>query len=200
MSYATEAEFRDAVTIDDVADEASIQRSLDAATEWIDSYTGRVFGALTTSSTRTFEAKESWRLVVADLATVTAITIDRNGDGTFPTTLLAAQYQLYPLNIGQPGIRGNYDEIRIRPTSSQAFIPGRQVRVTGTWGYGSTPSSVVLACILLANRYFRRPAAPFGVISAPETGELARLPQNDPDVKQLLGNFVLSGYAEWIAV
>lgn len=137
--------------------------------------------------------------MVPDVAVVSAVTLDHTGDGSFGTTLAATQYQLYPLDIGLPGVRGNYREIRIRSHASQMFWPGVQVRVTGTFGYGSIPKSVEQACILLANRYFRRPAAPFGVIQAPETGELARLPQNDPDVKQLLKEFRVSSQ-DWVAV
>lgn len=199
MSYATRAEFKAAVGFDDTLDDTVIQRALDSATEWIDGYCGRTFGPVSTSSTRTFDADNSRSLSIPDAATVTAVTIDSRQDGTYATTLAASQYQLYPLDVSQPGVRGGYREIRVNPTAAQAFWPGYQVRVTGTWGYGSIPASVEEACILLANRYFRRSMAPFGVIQAPESGEIARLPQNDPDVKALLADF-RAPFKEWVAV
>lgn len=199
MSYASPAQFRAAVTIEDTDDDAAITRALDAATEWIDGYTGRVFGPVSTSAQRVFDATDTSSLTIPDAATVTAVALDSRGDGTFTTTLASTQYQLYPLDVGQPGVRGGYREIRIRPLTAQSFLPGYQVRVTGTWGYGSVPASVEEACILLANRYFRRSSAPFGIISAPETGELARLPQNDPDVRMLLADFK-SPTKSWVAV
>lgn len=199
MSYATAVQFKAAITIEDTVEDTEIQRALDAATEWIDNFTGRVFGAVTASQSRTFEPTQPWRLDVPDLATVSAIAVDTRGDLSFTTSLSAGQYELRPLNVGQPGVRGNYTEIRIRPNSSQGFGYGNQVRVTGTWGYGSTPASVEEACILLANRYFRRPSAPFGVQEAPQSGTLATLPENDPDVVALLEDFAGSTRT-WVAV
>lgn len=197
MSYATLAQFKGAVALGDADDDTNVQRALDAATEWIDGYTGRVFGAVTGSLARVFDAVDPWRLPVPDLATVTAVDIDSRWDGSFVTSLPATSYQLYPLNIGQPGVRGNYRELRIRPNATMGFFPDRQVRVTGTWGYGSVPAGVEECCILLANRYFRRASAPFGIISAPESGELARLPSNDPDVMKLLDEFTSK---RWVLV
>lgn len=200
-SYASLAQFMDAVGLDDESDDASVQRALDAATDWINGYTGRVFGAVGTSTIRYFDALETGRLATTDLVTVTQVAIDTAQDGTFTTILPTTDYQLYPLTVGQPGYRGNYREIRIRPLSSHAFWPGYQVKVTGTWGYGSVPASVEEACILIANRYFRRAAAPFGIISAPESGEFARLPNNDPDVTRLLSGYTVSGRSSsWVVV
>lgn len=199
MSYATEAIFRAAVRVEDTEDETAIQRALDAATEWIEGYTGRVFGPLTASEARLFDPKDAWHLTVPDVATVSQVAVDTHQDGSFSTILSATQYQLYPLDIGQPGVNGQYRAIRMRPTAVNGFWEGRQVRVTGTWGYGSIPPSVEQCTILLANRYFRRPAAPFGVISAPESGEITRLPQNDPDVRTLLQQFI-QPLQQWVVV
>lgn len=189
MSYATITAFKVAVGVENSDSNENIQRALDAATEWIDGYTGRVFGVATTG-VRLFDPRDAWRLTVPDVSTITELAVDSACDGTFATVIASTQYQLYPLNVGQPGVHGRYREIRLRWSTTRAFCCGEQVRVTGTWGYGSVPSSVEECCILLANRYFRRPAAPFGVIQAPESGEIARLPQNDPDVKSLLADFV----------
>jgi gp6-like head-tail connector protein len=54
MSYVTLAEFKAAVEITDTADDADIQRALDAAYDWINHYTGRTFNAVdaTASATR----------------------------------------------------------------------------------------------------------------------------------------------------
>lgn len=199
MAYATPALFKAAVEIADTVDDTDIQRALDAATEWIDNYCGRVFGPLTASEARLFDVGETGRLHVPDLATVTEVAIDTARTLSYSTVITASQYQLYPLDKGQPGVRGGYNEIRLRPNvTSWSFTQG-QVRVTGTWGYGSIPAAVEEACILLANRYFRRPSVAFGVQESAQTGELARIIGSDPDVVRLLEGF-RAGNQVWVAV
>jgi len=77
------------------------------------------------------------------------------------------------------------------------------VRVTGLWGWPTAdapPDPVRLATILLANRYFRRPSAPFGVWEGPQLGNLATLPSQDPDVISLLGSYQSDAQVNWVAV
>jgi hypothetical protein len=228
MSYASVAEFKAAVGVDDTVDDANIQRSLDAATAFIENYCGRVFTPQDTSlSVRTFDPAGSpsgsrlgppfsWffgmgmgapgmdRLDVPDVASVTAIALDQTLDGSFSTSLPVGTWMLYPLDIGQPGVNGNYTQIRLRPTAPYAFWPGYQVRVTGMWGWPTAdapPAPVREANILVANRYFRRPSAPFGVWEGPQMGQLATLPSNDPDVVQLLRVYQATNQApNWVAV
>lgn len=57
------------------------------------------------------------------------------------------------------------------------------------------PASVQQANIILANRWFQRFHAPFGVQEAPISGELARIGDMDPDVALLLGPYVVEGGA-----
>jgi hypothetical protein len=230
--YATIAEFKAAVGVDDTVDDANIQRALDAAGAWIENYCGRVFSPQDTSlSARIFDADSgsaggqplgtqsgppyAWffggaarasgmdRLNVPDVASVSLIELDTTLNGQFATSLAIGSWMLYPLNIGQPGVNGNYTQIRLRPNTSYAFWPGYQVRVTGLWGWPTNdapPDPVRQATVLLANRYFRRPSAPFGVWEGPQMGNLATLPQNDPDVVQLLGAYQADSQVNWIAV
>jgi len=55
------------------------------------------------------------RLQVTDVASVSQVAIDSLANGTFATILAPGSYELYPLNVGQPGVIGNYTEIRVRP-------------------------------------------------------------------------------------
>ncbi len=215
---------------DATVDDGNIQRSLDAAGAWIDNYCGRVFLPQDTSlSARIFDTSSglgyagastagppfSWfyggtaalwgmdRLNVSDVFSVSQIELDLGLDGAFSTSLPSGSWVLYPLNIGQPGVNGNYTQIRLRPNTSYAFWPGYQVRVTGLWGWPTSdapPDPVRQANILLANRYFRRPSAPFGVWEGPQMGNLATLPQTDPDVVQLLSAYQADSQVNWVAV
>lgn len=195
MAYATLAEFKGFVEIADTVDDADIQRALDAGAEWIDWYCGRTFAPVTTFAARLYLAYAVDSLDVDDVASVSAIDIDRYGDGTFAGPLAAGDWQLYPLDIGQPGVIGGYTQIRLMPGAAYFFVPGYQVRVTGSFGFpgAASPSSVSQANLILSNRLFQRSHAPFGVQEAPLSGELARIADLDPDVALLLGPYVTAG-------
>jgi hypothetical protein len=189
MSYVTLAEFKSAINVADTVDDVDLQRALNAATEWIDHYTGRTFGpADLTASAKAFIARDDNELDVPDLASVETIKIDTQCDGSFDVTLANDDYELRPVTL-EPGM-GGYTQIVLRSGSPSYFIVGCQVQVTAFWGYGSTPSAVEQACILLANRYFHRPSAPFAMWEAPQTGELATIVAQDMDVLSLLGPYV----------
>ena len=196
MSYVTLTEFKAAITIEDAdtVDDADLQRALDAATSWIDYYTGRTFATVdATSSAKYFVPFDTDTLAVPDLASVTLLDIDTVGDESFSTHLAPEDYDLYPLNL-VPG-QGGYTEIRLKATAPSWFIPGYQVRVTARWGYGGVPASVEQACILIANRYFHRLSVPFSMWESPQTGELATLIDRDWDVMNLLSPYVTSSGA-----
>jgi len=204
-SYATLDEFKSAVEIADTVDDADIQRALDAATSWINHYTGRTFWAVdSTASVRYFLPYETMRLEVPDLSSVTDLAIDTAGNESFRAVLDADDYDLYPLYL-MPDM-GGYTEIRLKPLAPSWFVLGYQARVTALWGFGSTPAAVKQACILIANRWFARLSVPFSMWEAPQTGELATIVQRDEDVINLLGPYVTSSgagraaSASWILV
>lgn len=197
MSYVTLEQFKEAVTIADTVDDADLQRAIDAASQWIDSYTGRSFGPSSGPEARLFTAVNANYLHTGDVQSVSVVAIDREGDGSFSTLLEVDEYRLYPLN-------GNYTEIRLTSSASYLFVVGELVQVTGAWGFGSVPATVEQACILLANRYFHRLSAPFGVLEGPQTGELGRIEAVDADVVSLLSAYtsggVVAGSDAWVLV
>lgn len=194
MSYVTLEQFKEAITVADTIDDADLQRALDAATSWIDHYTGRTFSPADTSpSARVFLPNEIDRLSVPDLSSLTLLEIDTVGDESFKVSLDPSDYDLMPLYLA-PG-QGGYTEIRLKSTTPQYFVVGAQARVTAVWGFGTTPAAVEQACILLANRWFHRLSVPFSVFEAPQTGELATLLERDLDVQNLLAPYVTSSGA-----
>jgi hypothetical protein len=229
FSYASLEDFKAFLGVNDTVDDVAIQGALDTATSAIEQYTGRVFWAQDTVATpRIFDADmgaagygygppgppfgwffgASWqipgvnRLHVPDVGVVTAIDLDLALDGSFSTSLPSSSWMLYPLNVGQPGVNGNYTQIRLRPTAPYAFWPGYQIRVTGMWGWPTAdapPQAVLAANVLLANRYWRRSGAPFAIWEGPQMGQLAILPTLDPDVVQLLGPYRTTSVSpEWV--
>src|SRR5262252_7602307 len=116
MSYVTLAEFKAAITIADTVDDADLLRALNAASEWIEYYTGRTFTTVSTSAdVKYFLPNETDRLSVPDLSSVTELAIDTVGDESFSQILAADDYDLLPLNLtaGQ----GGHTEIRLKPTA-----------------------------------------------------------------------------------
>lgn len=197
-AYATLAELKDALDITDATDDAGLQRALEAGRKWIDNYTGRKFLADTADVTRVFLPSDPKTLRVPDLRSITSIKVDRNGDRTYSTTLtLASDYELWPFD-GPP-----YTEVRLWPLSSYSFS-SYHIQIIGKFGYSTTPpDDIKQANILVAIRYWKRPDAPFGVLSAPELGSFQRayerIPSLDPDVGFLLNPYRLSG-ASWVLV
>jgi len=205
MSYVTLAEFKAAVEIADTVDDVDIQRALDAATAWIEHYTGRTFNPVdATATARYFAPNDPDRLDVMDLTSITALDVDTVGNASFSVHLDADDYDLYPLYL-QPGL-GGYTQIRLRATAPSWFIVGYQARVTAYWGFGTTPQAVEQACILVANRYFARLSVPFAMWEAPQTGEFATLIDRDSDVVNLLSPYVTASgagraaAANWVLV
>lgn len=193
MAYVEIERLKESMGIEDTDADDLLRRSLDAATSWIDSYTGRVFTLDATAVEREFYPESDGTLTVPDVQTITSVEIDRLGNLTYDTTLATTDYELLPLT-GPP-----YQQIKIWPTSSHAFTSGYRVRVTGTFGYASVPKAVEQACLILASRYYKRGEAPFGVLQATDLGQYTRISKEDPDVVSLLAPYRITG-ASWVIV
>jgi len=182
------------------ANDADLTRAIEAASQWIEGYTGRSFVLDAADVTKYFYANPDQTIDLTDLATVASIAIDTAGDRTYGTTLAASEYELLPVN----GPR--YDRVRIWPTSSRSFQlnPARRVRVVGRFGYvesGAVPPAVKQAALILSLRYYERRNAPFGILSATDIGQFERLSANDPDVLALLKPYLSSSPAQnWVLV
>lgn len=168
-------------------DEAALQLLLDAATTWIQQYTGRSFAA-ETGATKYFYATAPGSLALPAIRTLTSLAYDSNGNGTFSTALTqGTDFYLTPLNP-QPDA-GIYTGVRVYPYSSRGFYGQYRVRVIGNWGYtinGQAPPNVQQACVLLASRWWARKGAPLGIIQNTDIGTFRSLQKSDADVESLL--------------
>ena len=116
------------------------------------------------------------------------VEVDTDGDRTFTTTLVAAQYALEPY-AGPP-----FDALRAwaTPAGGDAapdvvvFEPGQLVRVTGQYGStderGRCPAPVAQANLLLGARWFKRKEVPFNVLQSGELDAFQVVPRQDADV------------------
>jgi hypothetical protein len=198
MPYASLIELRLAMDLGlDDGDEPSLIRALDSATEWIDSYTGRVFVLDAEDTTRYFYPDRQGTVTVPDLVELTSIATDTRGDRTYATVLADDEYELRPID-GPP-----YQTIVMWPVgTSHAFISTEQVKIVGTFGYtvaGVAPIAVKQACIILASRHYKRREAPFGILQSTDLGTFSRISKEDPDVVSLLAPYRLTG-SSWVLV
>ena len=194
MSYADILYLKSQLGISDTADDALLQRALNAASLWIRRYTGRSFEA-ETAATKVFYPSNSRYLDLSpDIRSVTSIKVDLNGNGTYSDTFAVSDYLLLPLTP-EPDA-GIYSRVEIASLSGKSFPSRRRVEIVGDWGYvvdGVAPEDVQAACLLQAGRLFKRgKEAPFGILQTTDLGQFTRIGAMDPDVKALLDPYKAS--------
>lgn len=188
--YATLDDFNlrhDLVTGADVNRDGMIEQMIEAASRWIDGYTGRQFFAST--ATRTFTARAYDRVNVTDLLTVTTLKTDHDGDRTYETTWDTDDYDLMPTNAPP------YQWIELSPLASYTFpLLRKGVQIAGTWGYSATtPDAVNEACLMYAARLYARKDTVLGVAGSSALGTVTVKVPKDEDIKGLLEQYVRRG-------
>lgn len=163
---------------------------LDAASRAIDNKTGRSF-CLATAQSRYYRVGVEGYIFIhdGDIANASpTIAFDVAGDGLYSTTLVAADYFLAPRN----SVR--FTLIRPGPRGGVSFLPGQWVKITTDWGFvesdGTPPAPIVKATRIQAARYFMRRHAIFGRQVIPETGIRETLPKLDPDVADIVSEYL----------
>lgn len=197
--YCTVEELRE--QFKDATDETAklplplLERAISATSRGIDDFTGRRFWRDPTDAltTRRYRCDDGYEVDVRDVSTATGLIVaaDTNGDGTFATTWAASDYQLEPLDVDADG--GAYAWTRIVAVGDRTFpTTGRRpgLRVTARHGWSAIPDDVNQACILRAASIFKRREATFGVAGFDQMGAVVRITRKDPDVIDLLHNFI----------
>lgn len=190
MAYATLAQLKAALSIgaaDSISDDV-LQLSLDSASEQIDSFCGRTFGAA--GSAVRYYAGRGGVMNTVEIDDVTTISeVATSTDGVTWTPLTATSWQAEPLNGITDGMTFPYTRLRIVGQTA-AYWPDlagqASVRVTGTFGFGSTPTAVVRACVAQASRLHARNFSPYGVAGFNEMGVVRLAAGLDVDVQHLL--------------
>ena len=177
MSYATLAEFKSALGIAtaDTADDTPLQSVLDATDALIDLYTDRKQGFGTATETRYYTATEWQYTIIDDLVSITTLTTDDNGDGTYPTTWTAGtDYNLAPGNAALDG--WPYTQINVSVTYPRNFPRDvyRGVKVVGVFGWPAVPPAVKQAALIQAGAVWSSRTSPFGVIGSADLGGILR--------------------------
>lgn len=197
--YATLTEIKAWLGITDNADDSTLENCVEAASRKIDKLAGRRFYAV--SETRYYTPQDNLNLWIDDLASITSLETDDDGDGTFETLWASTDYRLMPLNAPLSSNPMPYTWIEVnRYTGNNTFIRNgvRTVKIVGSFGYSTTPDDIKLACLTFAARLFKRKDAIFGVLGAAELGTLQVLGQlkKDSEFMELISNHTRHTYPD----
>jgi hypothetical protein len=192
MSYVTVTELRDFMDPQGAPDssrDALLAVLLETASQQIDRICRRTFTTGTAGEVRYYTATDRGRVEIDDAIAITEIATDDNMDRTYSTVWSNTDYELAPRNAlarNRP-----YTWIQITPNGNSMFPFWRDsVRVKGTFGWSTVPAEVTTACKILAYRLFRRQDTPNGILDNPATLQMRALPENDPDVVNLLSAYI----------
>jgi len=183
--YSTLAQVKSALRITDNLDDSLLEMAIESASRAIDSYTNRNFYNAGTA-VRVFSPNDALTVTIDDMISVSVLETMSDTDQIFDTTWTATDYQLEPLNGVVDGLTQPYTQIRAVGDYTFLSLAGEAtVKVTGVWGWASTPIQVTQACVIQASRIYKRLDSPLGIISG-ELGSMRVGSRIDPDVAQLV--------------
>ena len=183
--YATLAQVKAALRITDSVDDSLLEMNIEAASRAIDEYTNRNFYNAGTA-VRYYAPSDSLNVDIDDLISLTSLETMSDDEPNYDTTWGADDYQLEPLNGIADGIAQPYNHIRA--VGDYTFLTlGNEatIKVTGVWGWATTPIQVTQATVIQASRIYKRLDSPLGIISG-ELGSMRIGSRLDPDVAQLI--------------
>ena len=187
--YATLAEVKTSLKINDTIDDSILEMAIESASREIDAYTARYFYNAGTA-VKYFAAEDNYVTLTEDLQSVSEVATSVNADNVFDTVWSATDYQLQPVNGRSNGIASPYTSIRALNTLwFPVWNNMTLVKVTGVWGWASVPIAIKQATILLAARIYKRSDSPLGIAGFGEMGVMRVSSQIDPDVAQLVNPY-----------
>lgn len=186
--YVTAAELKGSLTIEGSYANDDVDLACESASRVIDAATGRRF--YQDSDARFYTVSPYDReLRIDDATTITAVTVDTDGDGTYETTWVeGTDFYLDPVNA--VAADRPFTNVMLKCAAGRVFphYPSA-VKVEATFGWAAIPAEVrQYARILAAQLLLRTKQAPFGILSVGETA--TRIGRYDPDFQRLLGHLV----------
>ncbi|WP_405413927.1 phage gp6-like head-tail connector protein [Streptomyces rubiginosohelvolus] len=170
-----------------------LQRALTSASRSIDKTCGRRFWLDPEPVTRVYRVAgrtvpedDGEVLLVNDIGDASGLVVE-TGSGASWSPLSASQVETVPENALLDG----------RPVTGLLLVGGswtsRRVQVTARFGWPAIPDDIEQATLIQANRLFKRQDSPEGVTGSAEWG-VVRLSRRDPDVWNLIEQYVLPGF------
>ena len=184
--YATLAQVKAALRITDNVDDTLLEMAIESGSRAIDGYTSRNFYS-SGSAVRYFVPMDSFVTEIDDLISLTSLETQSDDDSTYDTSWAATDYQLEPLNGKADGLPTSFTNIRaIGEYLFSQWDGEATVKVTGVWGWASTPIAVTQACVIQSSRIYKRLDSPLGVAGFGDIGIMRVSNRLDPDVAQLV--------------
>lgn len=195
--YATLAQIKSVdrlnISTSDTNSDTTLEGVITAVSRAIDLNCSRYFYKSTASEVRYFTPRESDRLFVGDLVSVTNLYTDTlSGDRTYATTWSSTDYDLFPYNSTMTSEATPFRWIDIAPQGINSFPAGlaKGVKLDAVFGWNAVPAAITEACLLWSERWFKRYKTPLGVSAMTALGEMSsKVPPPDPDVLQMLNNY-----------
>ncbi|MFE6846565.1 phage head-tail connector protein [Streptomyces sp. NPDC057686] len=192
-NYATLAELKTRLGIDDTNDDTTLTQALAAASRSIEKSCRRQFNKAGALTARFFVPVTGFYVAVNDIWTMAGLIVktDEDDDGVFETTwTIVTDYELRPLDGVRDGVPGwPYWQIIAVGVRDFPFSRRATVQVTADWGWNAVPAPVKEACLILAEEIWKVKDAPFGVAGFGEFGSI-RVRAN-PKVAALLADYRL---------
>lgn len=189
-AYCTLAELKASLAITDSVDDVPLEAAITATSRMIDDYTGRFFyrnGTTQAPVARYYTPLDPWTMNMDDNYAITEVATDDNFNQTWDTVWATSDYMLEPVNNPQRGWPVNR-MLAIGRYVFPYYLP-QSVRITGIWGWASTPAEVNMATLIQAARLFTRRQSPFGIAGSPDLGTVRLSAKLDADVETLLRPF-----------
>ena len=191
MSYASLAMFKASVGISDSQDDIALQNVLDATDTLIDLYCDRKTGFGTATETRYYNAQAWDYVLIDDLVSVTTLTTDDLGDGTYSTSwTINTDYNLSPPNAALDGWPYTQIDASVTYPKNFPYDIYRGVKVVGVFGWPAVPQAVKQAALIQAGAVWSSRTSPFGVIGSADLGGILRQTRAlHPEAQVLLESF-----------
>jgi hypothetical protein len=181
-----------ALRITDTIDDALLENSINSASRMIDQYCNRYFYSGSPGEVRYYQASDGFICLIDDAQAITEIKTASTDPLIFDTTWQAGDYQLLNPNQRANGAYSPYTSITA--TDNYLFPVWAEmalVKVTGTYGWATTPEPIKFAAIIQASRLFKRLESPLGVAGVSDIGIMRVGANIDGDVAQLINPFRL---------
>ena len=190
--YCTLADVKAALRITDTIDDALLENSINSASRMIDQYCNRYFYSTPAGEVRYYQANDGFICWIDDAQSITEIKTSSTDPLIFDVTWESGDYQLLNPNQRANGAYAPYTAITA--TDNYLFPVWADialVKVTGQYGWATTPEPIKFACIIQASRLFKRLESPLGVAGVSDIGIMRVGANIDGDVAQLINPYRL---------
>ena len=177
--YATLAELKAYLKIDDSMEDSLLENIVEAASRSIDRIANRRFYLDSTATARQYRPMNELRVFTDDFGSTSGLIVktDPNDAGVYATTLtLNTDYIVEPVNAAAKGRPWNYITIVSGESYSLPVNYRPQVEVTARWGWPSVPDDINQATLILSADLYKRKDSIGGVLGLSELGAIRMSP------------------------